>query len=612
MTRMLLSRMLLATSTSIELTVLVKVTILLVSVLLVDQTAKTARASVRHLVLAATFGVLATLPLVTVAMPPVQVGLPVSVVDVSGQALPSVIPPGTRSVHNAAPVQQQVGQTRQAISLAGALRAVWALGLVVCLAPVFTAFLRLRRLRRTGLPWLDIRLPVQYLALEAGIARRVEVLLHEDVPVPMTAGWRRPTILLPVDMREWSELECRNALVHELEHVRRADWAIHVVGRLVCGLYWFHPLVWTAWHRMALDAEHACDDAVLRCADGPTYATQLVNLAARHSNGTAPALAMANRSDLAARVSSILNAEQPRGRTGRWAGATIAVVAILVAVTLSPLRAGLQAPPAVQPQTHKPAVAGAKPAFDVVSIKRHNPDDHTFRFDPRPGGIDFVNLSLRELIFRSYQTQNYRLVGGENWLKTETWDIQAKGEGLTALPIYLASVRQLLADRFKLVMHLETRELPIYRLVKARSDGKLGPQVKPSTCKPLSLDVHPDTPGACLRFLNQANGTLSETRNTFRGLANQLGQINVIARPVVDATGLTDEYEFMLKWTPEANVRATDGTPLPPATVSDATPTGDRRSIFTALEEQLGLKLEATRGPIEVLVIDSAERPTEN
>ena len=80
----------------------------------------------------------------------------------------------------------------------------------------------------------------------------------------MTAGWLRPTILLPRDAGEWNEAERRNALVHELEHVRRADWAIQVVARVACGLYWFHPLAWAAWRRMALDAERACDDAVLR------------------------------------------------------------------------------------------------------------------------------------------------------------------------------------------------------------------------------------------------------------------------------------------------------------------------------------------------------------
>jgi bla regulator protein blaR1 len=586
----------------IEVFLIAKVTILLALALVAVRMARTARASVRHMLLAATFAMLAVLPIASVAMPPVAIDIPISVVE-SAELLSSstnsvVAPARTSGVTEATRARDDVAAP---VSLAAVLRAGWALGAVMFVVPVVIALMRIRRLRLSGLPWLEIRPLAQRLATDAGLARSVDVLLHDHLPVPMTVGWVRPAIMLPVDAREWTEAERRNALVHELEHVRRADWVFQLIGRVACALYWFHPLAWIAWREMALDAERACDDAVLQGTDGPAYATQLVSLASRHARGIAnPALGMANRSDLAARVSSILKNEQSRGRASRWAGATVAAVAILVALTVSPLRAVIPKRPALLArQTPNLAVAGAKPAFEVASIKRHHPDDPASRFEALPGGkVNLLNQTLEELIGSSYGLQKYQVIGGPDWVRADAYDVLAKAQGEPPLPERLGMVRQLLADRFKLVMHQETRELPIFRLVKARGDGQLGPAVKASTCTPMRAGVDPKAPTTCYRFINQAKGILHETRNTFRSLATSLGRIGLIGRPVVDQTGLTDQYAFELMWTPDQ--------------VPGSTAAADPISIFTALQEQLGLKLESATGPVEVYVIDSVERPTEN
>jgi hypothetical protein len=181
---------------------------------------------------------------------------------------------------------------------------------------------------------------VQSLAGEFGIRRKVEVLLHEDISGPITCGLWRPAILLPDEACEWNEAALRRALIHELEHVRRGDWAIQLAARATCILYWCHPLVWVAFRWLSLEAERAADDAVVRSAEHTEYAEQLVLLARQLSKAQAkPAIGMGSRSDLSARVYALLDNSQRRGRAGWWAAAISLSIASLVVLTLAPVRA---------------------------------------------------------------------------------------------------------------------------------------------------------------------------------------------------------------------------------------------------------------------------------
>lgn len=156
-------------------------------------------------------------------------------------------------------------------------------------------------------------------------------------------GLWHPAILLPVDAGTWSDSELRRSLIHELEHVRRNDWATQLAARAAVACYWFHPLVWIAWRQLCLEAERASDDAVLCSAECTEYAEQLVGLARRMSKAQAqPALGMANRSDLSARVSALLDSTQQRGRTGFLVAASAFGVACLVVVAIAPLTAVAQ------------------------------------------------------------------------------------------------------------------------------------------------------------------------------------------------------------------------------------------------------------------------------
>jgi TonB family protein len=206
---------------------------------------------------------------------------------------------------------------------------------------------QVRCLRRSAMPWRHGQSVAEGLADEAGVRRRVEVLLHPGVPGPMTCGTLHPVIVLSQDAVTWSDEDLNRAIVHELEHVRRGDWISHCIARAVCALYWFHPLVWIAWRRLELEAERSCDDAVLAQSEAPAYADQLVDLAKRLSMAPESSMvAMASRADLGARVHAVLDTRQRRGRAGTFSLGVASAAALLLVVTMAPLRM-IAAPQAV-------------------------------------------------------------------------------------------------------------------------------------------------------------------------------------------------------------------------------------------------------------------------
>jgi len=319
------------------------------------------RASVRHLVLAATFGTLAALPLIMATVPGVVFEVSVAR-SADQQALTLSQPASPLAVGIISSLPQS--RLRSVPSWPVVLRWIWIVGAILFAAPLLADVWRLRRLVRHGLPWPELCERMPALAAESGIRRPVEVLLHEGIAAPLTWGWWHAVILLPVEAREWPESELRCALVHELEHVRRGDWAVQLAARVICAAYWVHPLVWTAWRRLCLEAERACDDAVIQGAERTAYAEQLVSLAQRMSSANAqPALGMANRSDLSQRVASLLDDRRRRGRAGLLAAASAMIVFSLAAAGVAPIHA-------VAASAKKQSGASAKPDRRVKALDR--------------------------------------------------------------------------------------------------------------------------------------------------------------------------------------------------------------------------------------------------
>jgi uncharacterized protein (TIGR03435 family) len=255
--------------------------------------------------------------------------------------------------------------------------------------------------------------------------------------------------------------------------------------------------------------------------------------------------------------------------------------------------------------------ASAPVSFEAASVKPNKSGDSGVNIRRQPGGrFNAVNVPLRTLITFAYQLQGFQLVSVPDWID-ERFDIVAKMEGDPAPvmpgsgpdPMMLA-MRTLLADRFKLVVHRETRDLDIYALVIARPDGKPGPALRQSgdeCARAMEAMRQGGPPPQIMCGVRQTFGRiqfggfpLSQFAN---GLAGQVGRV------VVDRTGLTGPWDFELTFAPEP-----PRGPLPPG-VELPPVDPNAPSLFTAIQEQLGLKLESTKGPVEVLVVDSVERP---
>jgi uncharacterized protein (TIGR03435 family) len=227
-------------------------------------------------------------------------------------------------------------------------------------------------------------------------------------------------------------------------------------------------------------------------------------------------------------------------------------------------------------------LAQNKAEFEVASIKPTASQDGSLSVRFPPGGRFSVrNLTLKQLLQNAYAMQDYQVSGVPGWITSAGFDIEAKASAGTAEPPreqLLEMVQTLLVDRFHIALHRETRQLPIYVLAV----GKTGPKLQPAD----------SNVGRSKTMLGQ----MIAQKMSITELANILALD--LKRPVKDETGLKGQFAFTLEWSP--GLRESDDRPA------------SRPSLFTAVQEQLGLKLESAKGPIEVLVIDSAEKPSGN
>jgi uncharacterized protein (TIGR03435 family) len=234
-------------------------------------------------------------------------------------------------------------------------------------------------------------------------------------------------------------------------------------------------------------------------------------------------------------------------------------------------------------------------AFELTSIKRNvsGPENASNRNQPN-GSFTGTNVTLRPFIARAYEVRVFQVTGGPQWIDFDRFDIIGRGPEGTPTAMRPPMLRGLLADRFRLVTHTETREQPVYALVLARSDGRLGPQLKRS---PLPCGA----PGASCgvdESVNGGIGTITTWGVPMDRIAAALANSSV-NRFVINRTGLEGGFDVVeLRF-------AAEGFGQPAANRPDAPP-----SIFTAVEEQLGLTLEPTRGPVPFVVIDSIQPPT--
>jgi len=279
--------------------------------------------------------------------------------------------------------------------------------------------------------------------------------------------------------------------------------------------------------------------------------------------------------------------------------------------------------PAVRFQTpQQENDAGGKKEFEVASIKPSKSDEQGTYLRRQPGGLyRATNVTLRALIASAYLNQfppkGERVFGGPNWIDSEHFDIDAKAEGDPTREQENLMMQSLLADRFKLALHHETRQLPVYTLTVSKP-GKTGPQLAlhsdSTKCTEPVLGKAPapprpedPTPAFCGGFfMSSEKGMQRESGNgiTMDMLAQFLGQ--AVDRTVADRTGLNGKFDFTLEFAPELGPGSQAGSSL------GASDPAVAPGIFSALQEQLGLKLEAQKAPLDVLVIDHVEEPSSN
>jgi uncharacterized protein (TIGR03435 family) len=251
----------------------------------------------------------------------------------------------------------------------------------------------------------------------------------------------------------------------------------------------------------------------------------------------------------------------------------------------------IPAPPPKLP----PMDANASPSFEVATIKPSKPDAPGKMFGIRGRQFKTINTTLNDLISFSYGVQAKQVIGAPPWAATDKFDINAEpdGEGAPSEKQWKIMVQKLLADRFQFAFHRDKWELSVYALSVAKSGSKLAKSQSDPNALP-NLMFHN------LGDLHAANANMAE----FAGLM----QSAVLDRPVVDQTGLAGRFDFNLKWTPDDSQFGGMGAKIPPPTDSaDAPP-----NLYTAIQEQIGLKLDATKAPAEVLVIDKVEKPSAN
>ena len=473
-------------------------------------------------------------------------------------------------------------------------------GMRVADGPVFDA---LRRVEARGAAGTPLALVVSDAPLEPGVF-----------------GIVRPVLLWPRQISmHLAEAQIEAIIAHEIAHVRRRDNLAAAAHMIVQAVFWFHPMVWWVGARLVDERERACDEAVVGLGSDPqTYAESILKTCQFFVESPLDCVAGVTGSDLKKRIEHIM-----AGASGvtlnAWKKTLLALAA--AGAIAGPVGVGVLSAPRLRAQT----AAAEKPAFDVTSVKPNNSGDGRIGIQPGPnGGLNATNVTLGMLIRLSHQLQDNQIVGGPPWLFSDRFDVRGSGTAPGREGAMFPKLQTLLADRFSLVTHTDKRELPMFALVLARRDGKIGPKMQTSTAGdcpsppgPGAGRGNPPPPAQMSPAQMQrcgivfGPGRLSGGNLSMAQLATNLSRI--VGSIVVDKTNLAGNFELTLEYAADPNMGGRgdfQGLPPPLAGAGPERPATDSPSIFSALQEQLGLKLESTKGPVDVLVIDRADKPT--
>ncbi len=475
--------------------------------------------------------------------------------------------------------------------------ALWALGAMAfwirllggC---VYSQRIRSRRVWAAPAEWQQA---FEQLKAQISLSRPVRLLVSALIEAPAVVGWLRPVVLVPVGALAGFPPEQMEALLlHELAHIRRSDYLVNLLQGVVEALLFYHPAVWWISGHIRAERELACDDVtLLLTGDAVSYARALAELESARTSRLRVAMA-ASGASLAYRIARLLG--QPRPRHRSVFGPGVVVLTVLLSVTTLALF--------------------GQPKFEVASVKPSHETGLTM-VRVLPGRL-VADTTVERLMQYAYGVQSFQMTGGPDWIHSERFAIEAKTDGAANRSETLRMLRSLLEDRFRLKTHHETRQMPVFALVAAHGGLKL-PPVDSVGCRDTDADGLPAWVGGRMAppvegltmmpecgvvgwRLQTGGPLLLGGRVGMPELARALS--NVMGRTVIDQTGHTGLFDVKLNFVPD------DATPvLPPPPPGAPGFTGP--SIFSALQ-QLGLRLDSTKGPAEVMVIDHVEPPSAN
>jgi bla regulator protein BlaR1 len=443
-------------------------------------------------------------------------------------------------------------------------------------------------------------------------------------------GVCKPVLLLPEGIIERLTIPQLEAVVaHELCHVRRSDNLTATIQMMVEAIFWFHPLVWWIETRLVEERERACDEEVLRVVREPeVYAQGILNVCKFYLESPLVCVSGITGADLKKRIDEIMT---PRAAHKLDFARKLLLIAVAAAALAGPVAIGLMnaspglaksqpaesQPAQSQPAESQPAQSqpSAPLAFDAAPVKPNRSGDtlHAPSMILPGGRFTATNNTLRALILNAYGifASPDLLSGGPAWIDSERFDIDAKAEA-SVIPANAPAkvlwektrlmLRTLLAERFKLSIRRETREMPVYELVVAKNGPRLN-----------KADQDCDESAtACHGFSGGPRQLLGAAVDMY-DLASMLSRYS--DRPVLDKTGVQGNFDIKLQWNPfAARTQPAENVERSPEAEArePSLDLGSLPSLFNALEQQLGLRLESRKGPVEIYVIDHVERPSEN
>ncbi len=429
---------------------------------------------------------------------------------------------------------------------------------------------------------------------------------------PGIFGIIRPVLLWPEGISaHLSEAHLDAILAHEVCHVRRRDNLAAALHMLVSAAFWFHPLVWWLGVRLIEERERACDEEVLQSGSNrQTYAESILKICEFCVGSPLPCVSGVSGAGLKNRISRIMT--EPVSHNLTFVKKLLLSASAALVVTV-PLALGLLSARQTQAASRTQESTSVPAAYEVISFKSSplRPDNSgttLARILVKPDRLTVTNFTLSALIRSAYGVTSFQILGAPSWISSEKYDIDAKldesavsKEGALSIEernrLNLHRLRALLAGRFKLALHRETRELPVYALLTANDGLKLQAS-------------RPDSnPAERIHHIFMDSDRLSAEAVTMASFGDMLSER--LRRNVVDETGLTGNYDITLHWAPDESqpLRDLDGKPVSDGKLPPAYPDP---AFFTALQDQLGLRLESQIAPVEVLVIDHAEQPSEN